>query len=119
MNMEKPTGLIEDKKKSSPAQRQLTFYELSQQRKKQQNLAKLKKKYGDDYKQDLVVYSKSNKIKKKKNIIYKNLQETDKKDEIEVMDINEEVNDDDTLLDGLSASILEDDIISPVQSKLK
>ena len=53
------------------------------------------------------------------NIIYKNLQETENKDEIEVMDINEEVNDDDTLLDGLSASILEDDIISPVQSKLK
>ena len=81
-------------------------------------MAKLKKKYGDDYEHDLVVYSKSNKIKKKKNKIRKLSHENENEDEIEVIDINEEV-DDDTLLYGLSGSIIEDDIISPIQSKLK
>ena len=110
MNLEKPTGLVKNKKKSPPAQRQLTFYELSQQRKKQREMAKLKKKYGDDYEHDLVVYSKSKKYKK--NDSKKN------EDKIVVNYVNANM-DDDTLLDGLSASIIEDDIISPIQSKFK
>ena len=96
----------EDRKKSPPACRQLPFHEQSKKKNKKQNQQQKKRKYIDD--QDLVVVSRN---KKDKN---KNIKQKDNNNDELLNDV-----DDDTLLHGLSPSLLiAEDIITPSESKL-